>query len=267
MRKHHKSWDYFEKRRVRSQLPLLWSLGHEAHQSENDLHGLLFPMLDAVSGSIESLLILARKDRIREMYAVSRMAYETSLNICFILAKGPDAATRAKRHAEQKAIRDLRRSVQFGDEILHLTHSAADEVLSDPRNQALLAEFALKNGAEDRNWTPENINQRLKIVRDKFGRPDSAGFAWSQFLYRHSSEMLHGTLFSALLAYGATEINGPPKTVGELRKRRREQARLILYLTGVFLDSLIRILAGEMKRADISKKAKLAYSRGRLTIG
>ena len=256
---------FIEERRIRSQLPLIYSLAHEIRTSKRHPVSTLFPLLDAITQSTESVLLLAKRERLRDIYAIGRMVYETTINACFILAKGPPAAERAWRHARQKGLRDLKRFVQFGEEIIRLDHSHADLALNDPAHQKLLAEFALKDGREDRNWTPENLNGRLKLIRETFGRSDSIGLAYGQFLYRHSSEMLHGTLFSSIFVYGATDPAGPPRTVGQLRAFRREQLRLVMLLLGVTLDSLIRILSKVTRRDDIAASAQRAYTQRRLT--
>jgi len=254
-----------EERRIRAQISLIYELAKDACVTKQKAINTIFPLLDGIAKTSESILLLSRKDRIRDVYVLGRMAYETALNVCFIVGQGDVMAERAWRHAKQKTIRDLKRAIQFGDEFIRVEYSGADGIINDPAHKMLLGEFSTKNGKENRDWTPENITERLRSVRDRYGRKDSIGLAWGQFLYRHSSEITHGTLFSGLFVLGATQPGGPPKTVRQLRAFRVKEVRFVLLLLGATFDSLICILSKELNRKDIIKKERRAYRQGRLT--
>jgi hypothetical protein len=190
---------------------------------------------------------------------IARAIYETALNACFILTNPASLSERARRHASQKALRDLERSIELaGQQVIRLKWSGAHGTLADPSNQQLLQEFTTKSGREITSWTPENVQQRLESVFAKFGRDDSLGLAYGLLLYRHASEIAHGTFFGALFAWGATDAKGPPKSVAEIQAFRVDQARLILMLTGFSLESLVRITAGALLLPDVMRAAREA---------
>ncbi|MDD5657387.1 MAG: hypothetical protein PHF00_09065 [Elusimicrobia bacterium] len=135
----------------------------------------------------------------------------------------------------------------------------ADGILNTPECQKLFAEFSHRNGRENRQWTHENIDARLRDIRERFGRHSSVGLAFGQFLYGHASEMLHGTLFSAVFVYGVAQPSGPPKSVRVLRAFRQEQIRLVLLLVGATLHALILIFSSTIGNDKLAKRAELLY--------
>lgn len=185
---------------------------------ESSARGLMFPMLGAIKESTGTLAELVRLRRMRDCYVIARVVYETSVNACFLLAAGDDMAARARRHVKQKSLRDLDRTFHIADEKMSLKCSLADEVLNDPENQQLLQEFTSKSGREITAWTEENVPERLKVIHDKFGKL-ARGFYWALLLYRHASEIAHGSLFGVLFSWGGTVPPGP-RTIEDILEFR-----------------------------------------------
>lgn len=214
-------------------------------------HDLMFPMLDAIVESTDTLMDLTHSRRMRDCYVIARMVYETSVNTCFLLAAGDAAAKRALRHMKQKSLRDLDRTFHIADEEMRLRATQADEVLSDPENQQLLQEFTSKSGREITTWTPENVSERLRVIHKKFGTL-AHGLYWALLLYRHASEIAHGSLFGVLFSWGATEPPGP-RTTEDMRRFRESNLRFVMRLTASALNSLIQIVAREIGRDDLAR--------------
>lgn len=213
-------------------------------------------MLDSIEESTRTLGVLVRRFAIRDAYVVARVIYETAVNSCFILTNPSELAPRARRHANQKLLRDLERTIELaGDEVVRLRWSGADAALGNPANQALLQEFTHKSGREHSAWTPENVRERVEAVYQHFGRDSALGVAFGLLLYRHASEIAHGTLYGALFAWGAMNPGGAPKVVGDIQSFRVEQARLILMLIGFTLESLVRIVALELALPEVADSA------------
>lgn len=237
---------------IEGQLELVKRLWSAAKVSPSKSHSPLFPLLDAIQESTETLVNLARNSRdVRDAYVIARVVYETAVNACFILAKGEAIAERAWRHARQKSLRDLDRIVQVADKTLRFRWSGADQALSDPENQRLLQEFTSSSGRELSAWTPESIRERVDVVCQRFGYTTTEGMIYGLLLYRHSSEIAHGTLFGALFVYGATDPSGPPRSIETLQAFRTDQFRLILMLIGFSISSLTSIVGSELSQADI----------------
>lgn len=227
----------------------LWSASKISQVSG---HSPLFPLLDAVQDSTATLLDLARGGRkVRDAFVVARVVYETAVNAAFILASGPEVAERAWRYAKQKSIRDLERRVEIADETIHIVSSAAQAALADPANQALLDEFTYKSGREVASWTPENVRERVGRILQEYGRDTTIGMMYGLLLYRHASEIAHGSLFGALYSYGATDPRGHPKSLADLAEFRYDQMRLILMLTGFTLNSLVRVVGAALAEPEL----------------
>ena len=212
-------------------------------------HSLMFPMLDALEESTGTLLDLVRLRRMRDCYVIARVVYETSVNTCFLLAGGDEVAERAWRHMKQKSLRDLDRSFHIADEKVNLRWSGADEVLKDPDNQRLLDEFTSRSGREITAWTDENVPERLSVIHERYGKA-SRNLYWALLLYRHASDIAHGSLFGVLFPWGATEPPGP-RTIEDMEKFREGNLRHVMMLTASALNSLIQIAAVELGHDDL----------------
>ncbi len=141
---------------------------------------------------------------VRDTFPIARGIVEGVVNICLILAEGRESAERAARHAEVKAYLDLNRDWIVGELEMSVSSSLkpSDEVNS--RLEAMVSEFTSKKGRE-KNWTDLTVKQRLAAVSERF--PDSALISLnaSTFnIYRHASEILHGSYFSAVYFWGLT---------------------------------------------------------------
>lgn len=244
-----------------SQRDILSSLqSRSKSRNESRSHSLMFPMLDAIEESTGTLLDLVRLRRLRDCYVIARVIYETSVNACFVLAAGDETAARAIRHVEQKSLRDLDRTFYIADEKMRLKWSGADEALNDPENQQLLQEFTSRKGREITTWTDENVPERLSVIHEKYGRA-SRNLYWALLLYRHASEIAHGSLFGVLFSWGATEPS-TPRSTEDIRKFRDSNLRHVLMLTGSALNSLIQIVAhdlGYQELVEISNAVDKEY--------
>jgi hypothetical protein len=214
-------------------------------------------MLDAAGSSTDTLMALSSQHNIRDGYVISRMIYETLVNCCFILAEGDVIAERAWRHARQKSLRDLDRTIEIaGKEAMKVKWSGADIALAAPENKQLLAEFTSKAGREITAWTPESVKERLEAVYTRFGDERTKGMLFGLLLYRHASEIAHGTLYGSLFILGATDPHGPPKSIETLRDYRVDHTRMLLMLTAFAIESSIAVIAGAVGAPDLADQAR-----------
>src|SRR5688500_10920835 len=94
-----------------------------------------------------------------------------------------------------KALRDLERRVEIaGAEVVSLLWSGADEILASRAAQEVLQEYTSKTGREITSWTPETVKERLEAIDRRFGRDTARGLIFGILIYRHASEIAHGTL-------------------------------------------------------------------------
>ena len=155
-------------------------------------------MVQAVSISCTSIQKLTSEIGmgIRDCYSIARSIMETALNVAYILASDIEVARRANRHAVQKSFRDLDRSGQVAS--WRFTLRANLDFEGEKKDEALaeaLAEFSDAKGREVRDWTTDNIDARVRSI-EKISNRAALYFAGAiMTIYRHSSEILHGTNF------------------------------------------------------------------------
>ena len=247
-------WEWFD-----SLDRLLGETRSKAQESESEHLGALFPFLDAIDDSLGSLRILVHELKLRDAYVIARVVYETSVNACFLLTEPETLSVRASTHAKQKALRSLVRAIELaGNQIFEFKPQGVEELLGDPKHQEWLREFTSKSGREITSWTPENVQQRLETAYVKFGHEATRGLAFGLLIYRHASEIAHGTLFGTLFSWGAMEPGYPLSSPSDIGKFRRTELRHLLKLVSFSLESLIRIVASTLEAPEVSVAARKA---------
>jgi hypothetical protein len=119
------------------------------------------------------------------------------VNIAYIGVGGLALALRAQQHALQKRYRDLSRHGTIAGLDFELT-SSMTPMPELPGLSEALALFTDSKGREVRDWTEDNLDQRIAAVRSKHPRAATALSGAVIAIYRHSSELLHGTYFSVI---------------------------------------------------------------------
>lgn len=238
----------------------------QSEDNENSA-SVVFPFLDSVIDSADSLRILSCQVKLRDSYVIGRVIYETSVNACFLLTDVAVLFDRAFNHANQKTLRALIREIELsGEKIFSYRMSGAEKLMSRPDNQKALDDYTSRSGREITAWTPENVQQRLEAIHSKFGAKRARGLAFGLLLYRHSSEIAHGTLYGTLFSWGATEVTAPLKSPGDIGKFRENELRLLLKLISYSLESLVSITGVALGIAGIDSEAvqaRLDYYRDR----
>ncbi len=242
----------------------------QAEGKENSASAV-FPFLDSVLDSAESLRILSRREKLRDSYVIGRVIYETSVNACFLLTDLAVLPDRAMTHARQKTLRGLVREIELsGEKIFTYKMTGAETLLNQPNNQRALQDYTSRSGREITSWTPENVQQRLEAIHLKFGAERARGLAFGLLLYHHSSEIAHGTLYGTLFSWGATEVAVPLKSPTDIGKFRHKELRLLLKLISYSLESLVSITGAAVGITDSDSKAaqgRLDYYRDRTDLG
>jgi len=183
------------------------SLRDDEKPVEEDVSQALIPMLQAIGSSSNALVMLSESSGLhtRDCYSIARSIVEASINACYIMAKGEDAANRALRHARQKAFRDLERQSIIGNSVINLVFSGKPKPESIEGLQEDIEEFTSKTGRE-KGWIDLSVDERILEAGSVLGGAIATLLHWSRFaVYRHSSEILHGTLFGAMYFLGLTQ--------------------------------------------------------------
>ena len=178
-------------------------------------------MIQGAGTSCHTLIKVSKGSelQVRDCFPIARSIVESIVNVCFILAQGDKAAKRAQDHAFQKSYRDMERAIQSR----HWTVLLKQEGQPDPSAveglKEALAQWTNKRGREHYRWTDESVEERINIVSGKFGHRVDLELTFATFsIYRHASEIIHGTYFGCLYFFGATQGHG----------RDSEQARIAI---------------------------------------
>jgi hypothetical protein len=154
-------------------------------------------MLQGVGVSAHSILRLSETldMNLRDCFSISRSVVESSINVAYIVAGGPEIAAHARRHALQKSYRDLERAGTVGDWSFGISAQHKPEVAAVAGLQEALDEFSDARGRERRDWTKDNLEKRLNLIEQRFSGASLNFAAAIMQIYRHSSEIIHGTYF------------------------------------------------------------------------
>jgi hypothetical protein len=225
------------------------TIGHEltAHLREEktpvpDLVAATIAMMLPAAGSSANTIVRlsdAPGLQTRDCYSIARSVVEVAVNICYIIAEGEPAAERAHRHARQKAFQDLERESKVGESVIRLTFSGRPDPSEIEGMEADIAEFTSRDGRE-KGWVDASIDKRIEAVGKRFGKGLLTRLHFARFMvYRHSSEVLHGTLFSAMYFFGATMPTGEPRTLEQATDYIGQQHMMILLATVLALLAIV----------------------------
>lgn len=232
----------------------------KSNAADSNKVGTLYAFLDSVHESASSLRTLVMSQALRDSYVIARVIYETAINACFLLTSPNVLSERASVHAKQKSLRNLVRRIEIaGTSLFEFKHRGADALMQEPLHRQWLDEFTSKAGREITSWTPENVQQRLEAVHQTFGADATKGLAFGLLLYRHASEIAHGTLYGTLFSWGAMEPGRPLKSPSDLGDFRRAELRHLLKLVCFSLESLIRISSIALDYPSPGESAKKAF--------
>lgn len=172
-------------------------------------------MVQSLGVSFHSILKLTdtRDMAIRDAYGIARSSSELAVNVCFIVATGAETARRAERHALQKSFRDLDRSGSIGGFEFAIKRTEMPKIEEVPGLSEAISEFSDRKGREVRDWTPLSLSERIKAVQIPYERCALALTGAVLSIYRHSSELLHGTYFGVVHFWRASRP--PAKTRAE----------------------------------------------------
>jgi hypothetical protein len=219
----------------------------------------VFPaMLQALGSSSNTLLRLSDEPGLqsRDCFSICRSIVELSVNVCYICAEGESAAIRAERHAQQKAVRDLDRKSSIGEQTIHLRFADIDTSNMPDELEKSINEFTSRSGRE-KGWINLSIDARCEKVGEVLGPKILTPLHWARFaVYRHSSEILHGTFFSAVFFMGLTDPKGPPKSLNKWIEQIASQHLMVLMATVLALVAVAKAVAATVSIPEIDSQAE-----------
>lgn len=235
----------------RYQIGLLEKARQLVMQEDGERLQVIIPLLYAVIDTSDSISFLAQRGKVRDCFVLARTAFETIVNLSFIFSEGDEAVKRAKQHAQQKAYRDLNRDLDIAGDKIVLQWTGVDKIKINAELQSAIAHFTSKKGKEITSWTSETVKNRIESIKKRFGDRISTKLQFPFFaIYRHASEISHGTFFGALFALGLTSPSGPPKSQDDLRTHLFSNLSMLLMLLGYAISALISVLSEDISSID-----------------
>lgn len=232
----------------------------------NVIRSLLL-MIQAVGVSESSIYQLSSYTsmNIRDCYSIGRSILETCVNICLLHTLGIDAVNRAERHALQKYFRDLDRKVHLTNVKVNLKSELASKI--DPStipglNEAI-KEFSRKDGSEVRDWIDMSIDKKIDIIAESHPIHLGTTLAAARMsLYRHSSEILHGTLFGVRYFFAPNIfVRGPASSREEMIENLYEH--FLSCFTAIYfsIDVMIEMLSVEYGLNGVKERRSALLTR------
>ncbi len=158
----------------------------------------LFLLMLGISDSLESLSILSKINKMRDCYAISRMIYETVINVLYISATNFEAMECMIKYTEEKSKHDSARSIVTDKETVFMTFDGEKHSVGFTKNNPI------KMKGDPRDWTKKgngksvNIESRITIINKKYGDIVSRFLQLAHLtIYRTSSDIIHGTLYGS----------------------------------------------------------------------
>ncbi|QKF78084.1 hypothetical protein [Arcobacter defluvii] len=177
----------------------------EILKKDTKINNELFLLLLAVFDSMETLAILSRYNKMRDSYVISRVIYETTVNILLILSTDFESMDEMNVYTQNEINQEPARSIAIDSEAVFLTFDGKEHIVGFSKNNP----FSVKN---PRNWTKHNLKNSINLIDKKYGKIVSRSLMVAHLvIYRTSSNIAHGTLYGMLQAMGL--IHG--KTIKE----------------------------------------------------
>ncbi|MGB5792490.1 hypothetical protein, partial [Poseidonibacter sp.] len=123
----------------------------------------LFLLILGIADSLESLSILSKINKMRDCYAISRMIYETVINVLYISATNFEAMDDMIKYTEEKSKHDSARSITTDKEAVFITFDGEKHSVGFAKNNPI------KMKGDPRTWTKQNIDKRINIISKKYG--------------------------------------------------------------------------------------------------
>lgn len=175
--------------------------------NEKDDIGMSFSLMAGpILETSHSLLFLSSMGKMSDCYSLSRIIFDHVLNLGYFGANGEKSVKKALQHYHQKAFRDLDRKIEIKDLSFGIGMKGIENASISEKLKEALDYFTNNKGFEIRSWTGDNVFKKVEIIRDYYGKEIGMMLIINLFfIYRHSSEIIHGTLFGSLFARGMTK--------------------------------------------------------------
>jgi len=238
--------------RLKQQSTILAAARQELMSQSDSRWKVVVPQLWAIQKSCGSVYFLSEKEQLIGCVVVSRCILEGAINVAYICGAGQPAAEKARRHALQKKYRDMRLYSELKKSYLSESVPDISSLLDDDEFREIIDEFSTKKGHELPYWTPLSLHDRINKIEEYYGRRIAGFFRFcTSAIFRHSSELLHGTYYGALYALGEAPVSQNARSPDDIRRWTRENISTTMLLMIGLLDQIIGVLDTEVGIAEI----------------
>ncbi|MDB6173330.1 MAG: hypothetical protein JWL59_2641 [Chthoniobacteraceae bacterium] len=201
-------------------------------------------------------MLLLENNKVRDCFTLARCIFETTINACFIAGNGQTTESQAVKHAVQKAHREKQRRFTFRHTPLNVGWPHGPVPPNHPMVVAALAEYTSKKGREITSWTQEAIEERIEAIEKWLGPEIGDRLRFAMFsIYRDSSEIIHGTLYSVLSFAGTWNIPAQSRSKLTMEGYHRALATTLSLQVAGCLNTAIRAacrLSGDDNNASVA---------------
>ena len=186
---------------------------------EADINIVIKALMHMIGISAHSLVKLTDEVGLaaKDGYPLARSIIEGAVNSAYLMASEPDVARKARRHAEVRAFQDMTRNIELGPVAFRVGYESHLPAAEKQRLEEMASEFTTSKG-RPKDWTDLKLNQRLDVVASVFPKTALISLGASYFnIYRHASEVVHGSYYGALMIWGTTAPNNLPITRDDFR--------------------------------------------------
>ena len=142
--------------------------------------------------SMDTLGLLANHTKTRDCYVISRMVYESIVNVMYILATDFKAMDEMIEYTVKKTQFESARSTATDSEAVFMVFDGEKHTVGFANNKP----FDMKGDPRDWAKTDDTINKKLIAINKKFGKNATRPLQLAQLvIYRISSDIAHGTLY------------------------------------------------------------------------
>jgi len=213
---------------------------------------------NGIIDSSRTISLLINSNKLRDAYIISRPIFEHCLNIGYFSVKGEEMIEKAYNHSLSKTYRDLRRKVEIDDIKFSIGLSEEVKVNMHQKLECAVEEFTNKKGHEIRSWSDDNTFKKIKLITEEYG--EGIGYPFSlclYYIYRHSSEIIHGSIFGAMFSLGMTqERNEWPESKEEFNEYYNNRLTLLGQSIILLISSTIHIIGNHSKIEHIEQENK-----------
>lgn len=213
----------------------------------------LFLLLLGISDSLDSLSLLAKINKMRDCYAISRMIYETTINVLYIAATDFDEMKTMIEYTNKKTEYSSSRSISTDKETVFSHFNGRTHSIGFSKTNPINMK------GDPRNWTNVKISNRINTINKKYGNAISRFLQLAHInIYRTSSDIIHGTLFGMKYALGLINEKDSNFSPEKMTKHGFNSISILLLSISQCLYSIILAFSKEIETLkDVEKEYAL----------